>query len=1759
MSLVKFKASKKAYVGHASRVLNSLEEEIQKVDIDEDLIQQLIEKAELKYAKVEEVSNKIQEATDDVKDIEDEVNSIDELLDRVLELKSKAKVKLKKKEKTEEGANQKTRYLQKNQGDEEYRESVRLPQLNIEKFTGDIEKYREFMDIFTVMIHKKKYEDVEKFFYLKSYLTGDAEKLIQGMSSTSANYHIALEILETNFGSEEVLINNHVSKLINLEKYDERNKTSLRVLFNKVNRHVRELETLNITSEMYSVFLVPIVLSKLSEELRKMWARSKKKGIANLLDLIQIEVESMESSLQVEMAFKCEEGNTRRPGPLNPNRSTSQQSSSVPSAQALSVQTRKRMCVFCNGNHYADECEETKRMSTQEVKDILQKENACLCCLKRGHHIVDCSKRNWLKCKICGSQNHNTLLHEGPNANVYISGAEGNANTRKPAILPQGRGMIVGPTGKQMEVNIMLDICSDKNFVTTEVSEQIGLKGHMEAMSITGITGITDESKGRGIVTATIKNRHHLEDSQKVQLVVVPQVCIPFTRAAISEKTLKSKYLKRLQLADDYSTEKFCKIDVLIGLPSYWAMVSGRIRRSKNNPIAMESMLGWVLVSDSVDEKTTNSTSVLSMFITTEESNEINDQLKRFWEVENIGGEDNVKGKWSQEDKNVNKQFTETIVFKEDAKRYQVALPMKEDCAIANNKSLALRRFSSLKQRFQKNEEFRQKYTDAMNEYIDAGFAERIQDEIEPADSYYIPHHAVIKEDRITTKVRLVLDGSSKEEGERSLNEVVPKGPALQPKSSSIIIRFRKHYIALNTDISKMYLMILVRLEDRDKLRFIWIDPVTKKNAIYRNTVLPFGLSCSPFLAIATVHHHLEKYEETNPDIVKELKGNMYIDDALTGTETEEEAEDVYHNSSIIMKEGGMDLVKWRSNSEKLVQIFRSDNVASPVTEKNIHEDEDISSTLLGIQWNSTNDTFHFKGDKLDHLLNPPRATKRSILKIAPKLYDPMGWINPFVVRAKVLFQSLWQEGYEWDENISPMLEKKWRKWLKELEVIKNIEIPRKYANCMSKHVTSRELHIFGDASKDAYGSVAYLKTYHQGSYSIRIVYAKSKVAPIKTITLPRLELLAAEMSSKMAQYVKEALEYPSLDLYLWTDSKISLHWIKGNSKQWKTFVHNRVQNIQQKSDPQCWRWCPGITNPADLVSRGMSAEDLVTSELWWSGPSWLKKDPHDYPNEMLKEEYPVEVLSERKEKTSFCFVQQSEKPDAECLAGKLIEPNRYSKWKTLTKTTAYITRYLYNLMHQPGSRKSASINTGDFNDAENLWLRKVQEENFPEEVTLLKNGGLVKRHSKLIHLSPYYNQTDGLIKMQGRIQYADLSEEEQHPIILPHNSWIVKLLVQDVHTKQLHAGVNQTLVAVRNRFWILKGRAVVRRVIKSCILCRKYAPVRLQMPMAPLPRDRVTRTKPFEVIGVDFTGPVYVVTPGGQCIKSYIALFTCATIRAIHLELVMDLTTDSFLRAFRRFVSRRGMCSIIYSDNALTFKKASKFLQQCHEVMNGKRFREYLFEHKIEWKFIPPRAPWWGGFYERLMRTIKEPLKKVLGRSSLSVDEMQTVLSEVEAMVNSRPLTFISDDANEASYLTPASFLIGRPVTSIPVKPFKGKEPDTNLTRKQLNHMLTMQNKHLNSLWKMFKEEYVRHLGTVPKKLSETNSLKVGELVMVTDNALPRCKWKLGVVDDVKEGRDHKIRQAWIRTADNIINRPIQHLSRLEMDSMEDYKEYRL
>ena len=576
------------------------------------------------------------------------------------------------------------------------------------------------------------------------------------------------------------------------------------------------------------------------------------------------------------------------------------------------------------------------------------------------------------------------------------------------------------------------------------------------------------------------------------------------------------------------------------------------------------------------------------------------------------------------------------------------------------------------------------------------------------------------------------------------------------------------------------------------------------------------------------------------------------------------------------------------------------------------------------------------------------------------------------------------------------------------------MRIPRCYFQLQSSP-SDLQLHGFCDASSQAYAAVLYFCTLHPDRHvEVRLIASKTRVAPLTKPTIPRLELLGAVLLSRLADTVLKLIK-PLPQITYWVDSTTVLYWIKNEKLLWKQYASHRVQEIRRLTDHKQWRHCPGQLNPADLPSRGLNGEDLICNKVWWNGPTFLQSSESKWPsstNGVMNDDISAELRKHITE-TSFVLLSASDN-DAIANLDQVIDCKRFRNYMLLLRTTAFILRFVEAC--QKGSNHchpNTELSATEISNAEKYWIRCLQGKVFKEEINSLKKSNKpttvrIKQFGLLLDC--------GILKYSGRISNSTLPIDSKHPILLPQKHSFIDLLVMHFHKLVKHSGVNDTLMSLRERYWILRGRQTVKRVIRSCVICLKHEGLPYSYPTSPdLPSDRVSDDPLFAHTGIDFAGPLIICQHGGNVneVKTYICLFTCASTRAIHLELTRSLNVEQFLLAFRRFVSRRGLPAIIWSDNAKTFKSTAKELQG---VMSSPKTRRYLSNIRVEWKFIPDRAPWWGGFWERMVKSVKRCLRKCIGRASLNFDELCTLLVEVESVINSRPLTYINDDAEGIS-----------------------------------------------------------------------------------------------------------------------------------------------
>jgi hypothetical protein len=447
---------------------------------------------------------------------------------------------------------------------------------------------------------------------------------------------------------------------------------------------------------------------------------------------------------------------------------------------------------------------------------------------------------------------------------------------------------------------------------------------------------------------------------------------------------------------------------------------------------------------------------------------------------------------------------------------------------------------------------------------------------------------------------------------------------------------------------------------------------------------------------------------------------------------------------------------------------------------------------------------------------------------------------------------------------------------------------------------------------------------------------------------------------------------------------------------------------------------------------------------------------------------------------------------------------------------------------------------------AEKLWIKRVQQQHFAPEIKSLVQKSSVSHQSSIYSLSPFLDD-EGILRIRGRFNETDFTIEEKHPILLPRDSRLTELMILQTHNEMLHAGVSATLTKLRQKFWIIKGKQLVKKIIHKCLICRRYSAKPAKQLTGQIPKDRISETPPFFTTEVDFTGPVYVKT-GQDVSKSYIALFTCAVTRAVHLELVSDMSTSKFILALRRFLSRRGNCQTFYSDNAKTFKRVSKDIEYFEKIVKDKDLQNYLSSKRISWKFIAELAPCWGGFYERLMRSIKEPLRKILGRAQVTFEELTTILTEVENVLNQRPLSYVFNDANEPEPLTPAHFLLVGHKVEYPY--YFADFFNDSTSRDTLIKRKMYQMKLLQQIWKKWKNQYLLDLKTFHSFSSPDvkENLKEGDIVLLEGSQKSKFFWDMGIITQVIKGRDGLVRSCIVKTKNNELRRPIQLLYPIEL-----------
>ncbi|XP_051159838.1 uncharacterized protein LOC127280693 [Leptopilina boulardi] len=1042
---------------------------------------------------------------------------------------------------------------------------------------------------------------------------------------------------------------------------------------------------------------------------------------------------------------------------------------------------------------------------------------------------------------------------------------------------------------------------------------------------------------------------------------------------------------------------------------------------------------------------------------------------------------------------------------------------------------MALKRLQSLERKLDKNLKFASLYYQEMDRFIKCGYAEKLDDVPKNNVSWYIPHFGV--PNKTETKVRIIFDAAARYEG-YSLNDFLMAGPTLLKNLIGVLMRFRQHPVAVKGDIRDMFLRVKLRLEDRDAQRFLWRkNDRSREPDEYVMSSLIFGSKASPTSALYVKNKNAEEFKSSMPEAVWAILNSSYVDDFLDSYETPDAAITTVKDIEDINSKGGFEMHTWISNNKQVaIEVNKADKHFG--VEVNLGQNALLDKNLekvLGLRWDTEKDVFRFNVNLSgisenikDHNEIP---TKRIFLKIIMSIYDPLGLIAPLLIQSKIIMQDVWANKIEWDEKIGQAEFEKWKKWFRELREVSLCDIPRCYVS-QSKREIKRDLHIFCDASTKAYACVGYWRTeFEDGSVETSIIASKSRVAPLKPLSIPRLELQATLLGTRLAKTISDEHTVPIYQRVFWSDSQTVLAWIKSSPRDFHTFVAHRLGEIAESTNPLEWKWVPTDMNPADYATR-FTGIPIHTNKAWFNGPSFLTLNEDAWPiQKSLKLSQAPEVESEKRKIVSVLKV--SEKA---CLP----DYNKFCSWKRLLGSTARLITGI-----QIWTKKYKSEETAEYYiRAENLLLKQAQKESFSEEIVTLQRKGTIKVTSKISALTPELDD-NGLMIVNGRIDSIVGTNVNCHPIILDGKHPITRLLLEYYHIEMKHGNIQTVINEIRQKFWVTGLRNVLKSIRTKCKLCklRREKPKTPRMGMLPEVRTAY-HERPFTNCGLDYFGPLYV-TVGRRREKRWGALFTCLSTRGIHLEIVHSLSADSAIMALRRMMSRRGQPSVIFTDNGTNFVGASREIKTAFTEMEKNQQLQFAAENKIKWVFTPPIAPHMGGAWERLVRSVKVSLRAILTEQAPKEELLSTLFAEVEHCINSRPLTHVSLDPQEKEALTPNHFLIGSSSGKAICARFRGV---TECTKSQWLKAQRL----ADQFWERWLKEYVPTMIARQKWTEETDPLEVGDVVLVAHPQETRSSWPRGIIEAVYPGPDGRIRVVMVKTARGKFRRPTTGLIRI-------------
>ena len=1612
-----------------------------------------------------------------------------------------------------------------------------LPKIELPVFDGSALMWPRFIEQFFVQVHSRRgITDSRRMDLLQSHVKGEAKRLIQGLGYSGRNYALSLQELKFAFGHKVTVARAYINSITSGNVINSGDVQALRSFYIAVRDCITVLQQMNYLGELSSSEVFQRALRRIPNDKRNKWneyvraiSNTREPTLYDLQAWLKQRVEADISPYAIPFRHHKNSNHSSHP---QPHHSTLNSSGTVQPAAA-----DMKSCAACTENHHTSKCRMYLDKSVEARYEFVKEKRLCFNCLYSNHRIGECTSTTSCRVKGCGKRHHTSLHRERQNTTTpAVAHRVNNIQTRRYCVYFQVLPVVVfGSNGRKVKTFALLDSASDISMINSELAKDLGLSGKQSLLTVNTLS--SPATMNSTCVNFAVQASDDL-DSSPVWINEAWTKQGAFNCPSINASRVKNmSHLRNLHLSNVEASD----VKILIGanVPRVHLQLDVR-QGGEEEPVAIKTALGWCVMGVTSERSQSSVSACVNLLTCNSDEDDLSRQVERFWQTESFGVSVNLDQSRSVEDQRTLKLMDSKTRFVDG--HYEVPMLWKNpDAQLPNNRAMAENRFTSLQRRLSTNPDLKAKYSSTMQGYIEKGYARKM-DETEVAQktnlSWYLPHHNVVNP-RKPTKVRVVFDAAAACEG-ISLNSSLLTGPDLLNSLFGVLQRFRIKPVALVADITDMFYQVKVTEKDSDSLRFLWKDNFDSNSApdVYKMLVHIFGAKDSPCCANYALRR-VAVDGDLGSDLVKEtLCKNFYVDDLLKSVDDVQTACKLLCDLRECLSVKGFKLTKWMSSSKEVLMSVPEGDRATP--DANLELSDLPVERALGVTWDVQKDAFMFSPT-----VKEVSPTKRSIVSIVTSIFDPCGFLSPFTFTAKCIIQDLWREKIGWDEVIHDSHLKKWKLWISDLANLDSLRIPRYHGYRSSEDKV--ELHVFCDASESGFAAFAYLRLIGR-EIRCSFVAAKCHVAPVKsTMTIPKLELQGAVMAVRLSETLSSELDIELSNIIHWTDAMTVLKYINNESRRWKIFVANRVSEIREKSDPHHWKYVKTTMNPADAATRGVPASDLTIDSMWFRGPQFLWLDEGQWPDQPTIGAPSEDDVNLRK--STHVNVTKAVTDGSTLISlslDGLINPMQFSSWFELKKRTAWIVRAVKKFGSVLPRLNISVINSSqltiaELREAELHIIREVQMECFKKDYNDLQSRHELKENSSLRSLCPFFDESDRVIRVGGRLQRSASCFETRHQVLLPYGHHVTKLIAREEHIMNAHAGTEHLVSLLRKRFWPIKCRMIAKQCINSCLHCKRYA-VKAAVPlMANLPEDRViSHTKPFEVTGVDYFGPMIVKRARARQ-KKWGCLFTCLATRAVHLELADSLEADDFILVLRCFIGRRGKPSRIYSDNGKNFVGAERELREAlQELDRSNTVHNFLQQSSIEWHFIPPNAPHFGGVWERLVRSTKCALKAVLKEQCVKESVLRTALVEVEDVINSRPLTHNSADVNDFTALTPNHFLRHDTVGNIPPGHFDASEMDSRRRWRQSQVLA-------DHIWKRWLSEYLPGLTVRNKWKKEERNHLVGDLVLLVDENKPRGQWSLGRVLEIHPSEDGRVRSMKIKTSQGTYVRPAAKVCLLE------------